>query len=210
VVVFDPDAQQHREDVDRVAQGYGMLADTSRRLKSAFGKWAGMYARLALTFHLIDIADAIARNETGPVRDIIATETAKRAADYMLDIVLPHLLRADALMFSTAQTNHAERVAGFIILHGQELITARDIVRGYKPFAGSEATKDLDAVMSHLALLGWVKPIFPDNHSLPVRKGNVNPAVFNMFPDRAEKERKRRADAVTALKAIDAKRSAKS
>jgi Protein of unknown function (DUF3987) len=208
VVTFEHEAHQHREVVDNMAYVMERLGDTSQRLRSAFGKWPGQFARLALTFHLIDTADADARNETGPVRDVISAETAKRAAAFMLDIVLPHLLRADALMFATTQTKHVERVGGWIILNGQPVIKAREIVRAYRPLIAPEAAAEFKAVMDKLTGFSWVQPVIPANMAEPIRTWHVNPRIFTMFPDRAEKERERRREAVEAIAKLKAAHAA--
>ena len=57
-VVLDKRAHQHREHIDVIARAMQALPDISPRLKAAFGKWPGLFARLCLIFHLINIADS--------------------------------------------------------------------------------------------------------------------------------------------------------
>jgi uncharacterized protein DUF3987/primase-like protein len=66
-VVFHLDAHQYREAVDTKAEIMALMPDTSIHLQSAYGKWPGLFARIALTFHLIEIADARTNNNIGPV-----------------------------------------------------------------------------------------------------------------------------------------------
>lgn len=195
VVAMHTDAHQHRESVDLMARAMALMPDTSPRLQAAFGKWPGLFARLALTFHLIEIADANAAGERPPFLLVITEATAKRATAFMLDIVLPHLLRADTLMFSTTQTDHAERIAGFILMHGMTRVTSRDVVRNYKPFASPESRPEMTSVMERLTLVNWLEPEAPTNSMKPVHAWAVNPAVHQRFAGYSERERARRETA---------------
>ncbi len=206
-VVFHADAHQHREGVDRMARAMAALPDTSTRLKSAYGKWPGLFARVALAFHLIDVADANAAGDIGPCTLVIPVETAKRAAAFMLDIVLPHMLRADAVMFSTAQTGHAGWVAGFILAQKLDRVTSRDVVQAYRALRSPEARAELTGVMDSLVTVGWLDPEPPANPARPVSAWKVNPAVHVRFAAKAEREQARREEARENLAAhVDALR----
>jgi len=208
VVAFHADAHQHREAVESYAWAMAAMPDVSTRLKSAFGKWPGLFARLALTFHLIDVADARSSNDLGPIVTIIPPETAERAADFMREIVLPHLLRADHLMFSSTQTGHAAWVAGFILSRGLEAITSRDITRAYGALRSPEMQRELQQTMKHLVTVGWLEPEIPANVAKDISTWTVNPAVHVLFADRGEREKQRRAEARENIRAhVDAIRS---
>jgi len=209
-VVFHAGAHQHREGVDRMARAMAAMPDTATRLKSAFGKWPGLFARVALAFHLIDVADANAAGDIGPYTLVVPAETAKRAADFMLDIVLPHLLRADAVMFSTAQTGHAAWVAGFILAHRMERIASRDVVRAYGALRAPEMRGELADVMASLVTVGWLEPEAPSNPVKPVGAWKVNPAVHVLFAEKANREKARREDAKADILAdVEALRQAR-
>jgi len=201
VVAFHADAHQHREAVEAYAWAMAAMPDVSTRLKSAFGKWPGLFARLALTFHLIDVADARSSNGTAPIVTIILPETAERAADFMREIVLPHLLRADHLMFSSTQTGHAAWVAGFILSRGLDAVTARDITRAYGALRSPEMQRELQQTMKHLVTVGWLEPEVPANIAKDVSTWTVNPAVHVLFADRGEREKQRRAEARENIRA---------
>ena len=64
-VVLHTEAHVHRTAITDLAHAMSALPDTSPRLRAALGKWPGVFARLALAFHLIDVADARARNHMG-------------------------------------------------------------------------------------------------------------------------------------------------
>jgi hypothetical protein len=165
------------------------LADTSSRLRAALRKWPGLFARLCLTFHLIEIADPNLAAEEAPHTDVVSEATARRVANFMRDIVAPHLLRAEAIMFSTVQSGHAQWIAGHILAHGMDRITSRDIVRAYRELRPPEARAELDAVMASLTTVGWLEPEVPSNPVKPVSGWTVNPAVHIAFEARAERER---------------------
>ena len=208
VVTFHTDAHQHRESVDRMARAMAAMPDTTSRLKSAFGKWPGLFARVALTFHLIEIADANAVGDIGPYTLVVPAEVAERAAAFMLDIVLPHMLRADAVMFSTAQTGHAGWVAGFILAHRMERVTTRDVVQAYGALRSPEMRGVMAEVMAALVTVGWLEPEPPSNPVKPVSAWKVNPAVHVRFEAKGKQEHARRVEARANLAAhVDALRA---
>lgn len=207
VVVFHADAHEHRESIDRMARAMAALPDTSTRLKSALGKWPGTFARLALTFHLVDVADAIAAGSLSPYTLVVPADTARRTALFMLDIVLPHLLRADAVMFSTTQTGHARWIAGYILAHRLERIASRDVVQAYGALRAPEMRGELADVMASLVTVGWLEPEIPANPTKPVSAWKVNPAVHVLFAAKADRERRQRQEARENLAAhVDALR----
>lgn len=190
-----------------MARAIAALPDTSTRLKSALGKWPGIFARLALTFHLVDVADAIAAGSALHRILVIPASTARRTASFMLDIVLPHLLRADAVVFSTTQTGHARWIAGYILAHRLERISSRDVVQAYSALRAPEMRGELADVMASLVTVGWLEPEIPANPTKPVSAWRVNPAVHVLFAAKAERERLRRKDARENLAAhVDALR----
>ena len=193
-IVLADGAHEHRERIDKLADAMTHMPDTSTRLMAAFGKWSGLFARLCLTFHLIEVADAKLAGSRPPPLQVIQPETAARVAAYMYDILLPHLLRAEAVMFSTDQTSHARWVAGFILAHKLAQISSRDVVRSYRAFKAPEAQRELAVVMRTLVSVGWLEPEEPSNAAKPVTTWLVNPAVHSLFAARAEAERTRRAE----------------
>jgi hypothetical protein len=194
-ITMHTDAHAHRETIDDLARALSAVPDTSPRLKATFGKWPGLFARLCLTFHMIELADHRARNETAPFAGVIPERTARQVASYMREIVLPHLMRAEAVMFTTDQTGHARWIAGYILAEKLERITTRDIVRSYRALKAPEARRELDAVMHSLVAVGWLDPEEPSNVAKGVTSWRVNHAVHEAFARRAEAEAARRAEA---------------
>jgi hypothetical protein len=49
-----------------LAEAVAALPDTSSRMKSALGKWPGLFARMTLLFQLIDHADPMSADRSSP------------------------------------------------------------------------------------------------------------------------------------------------
>jgi hypothetical protein len=203
-VVFHADAHRHREAINGLVKAHAAMPDASARLKAALGKWPGIFARLALTFHLIGIADARAQGAAEPVANVLAEDTARRAAAYMRDVLLPHLLRAEGLLFLTRQTGHARWIAGHILaspaIREASRVALRDVQRAYGPLKAPEHRRELTEVLTALEVMGWLRAELPDNPARPVAAWRVNPKLFATFAKRAAEERQRReaAQAATA------------
>lgn len=79
--------------------------------------WTIPAGRMALIFHLIEHGNANAQRIDAPPIMVLPETTAARAAAFLREIALPHLLRADSLMFVTEQAGHAAWIAGHILAH---------------------------------------------------------------------------------------------
>jgi Protein of unknown function (DUF3987) len=62
-VVLHADAHPLRIAMLDLAEAMAAMPDVSKRVKSSLGKWPGLFARLALVFHLIEAADARANGQ---------------------------------------------------------------------------------------------------------------------------------------------------
>ncbi len=208
VTVLHEDAHEESEEVGRLI--IGLLAMESSRVRSTAGKWAGTFARLCLTFHLIEIAGAMVNNPggLGPVRDVVSVETAERVRRYMTEILAPNLLRADAMIFNTEQTSHAGWVAGYILANQLYTVTSRDIFQHYKTIRPPEERRAFYAVMEALEAFGWVEPMERRNPVKPPAAWHVNPLVHVRFRQRAVVERLRREEARKAIERYIADRRA--
>ena len=207
-VRFAPEAHRHREAINGLAAALAAQPTASKRLQSALGKWPGIFARLALTFHLVGLADAAAQEGVTPDPVIVTVDTASCAAAYMRDVLLPHLLRADELLFLTQQASHARWIAGFILssasVRDAGRVALRDLQRAYAPLRAPEHRRELVEVMSSLEIMGWVKAELPDNPARGISAWVVSPKLYEVFSERAAAERERRdrarADAAEAIR----------
>jgi len=195
-VTFTSDAQAHRRIIENLAKAQANMPDASSRLKAALGKWSGIYARLALTFHLITCADARAQGHTPPPEGLLSTDTAARAANFMREVLFPHLLRAEGLLFLTKQTGHACWIAGFILSSDKVRSTLRlelrDIQRAYRALKAPEHREQLISALQALEVCGWLRAEGAENNSRKVHAWAVNPKLYTAFAARAEAERERR------------------
>lgn len=196
-VVLHRDAHPIRESIDAFAHAMSVWPDASPQLRSTFGKWHGLFGRLCLTFHLIEVAAAKIRGDIGPHLDVVPAETAARVRTYMREILAPMLLRGEAIMFASRQTTHATWIAKYIIANGMGRITARDISRDYRALKAPEQRDTLDSTMDSLCTFGWLRPEPPRGGATRPTAWRVNPAVHTAFAERATAERARR-DAVRA------------
>lgn len=194
-VKFHADAHAAREAIDRLVTAISGMPDTSGRLRAAYGKFSALFARLCLIFHLIDIADLRARGRQTPPLFIVTKATADMVARYMRDIVLPHLLRADGLMYLSATATHARWIAGYILAHGATRISRRDVVRAYGALRAQENKRELMEVMEGLSTIGWLRPEPLRGDDREPSAWAINPAVHTVFAVRAEQEKTARAEA---------------
>ncbi|WP_372624324.1 DUF3987 domain-containing protein [Falsiroseomonas sp.] len=195
-LVLEEDAHAHREAIDQLTSAVSALPDASARLKAALGKWRGLFARLCLLFHLIEHTDP-ERGE-GAARlpsDTVSGRTAARVAALLRDVLLPHLLRAEAVMFATAQTGHARWIAGFILSKQMERVALRDLVQAYRPLRAPEQRQELLQVVDSLVAMGWLQLESQANPARSPSAWLVNPTIYTKFAARAEAERAARAAA---------------
>jgi hypothetical protein len=189
VVVLHPDAQVHRLAILDLAEAVAAMPDTSSRMKSALGKWPGLFARMTLLFQLINHADALHQGIAPPNVMVVSETVARRSAAYMRDVLLPHLLRAEAVMFSSVQSGHARWIAGFILSREDGRLALRDVVRAYGPLKAPEQRNELLSVMQSLETMGWLKAEAQENPARPPTAWEVNPLVRERFARRAAEER---------------------
>jgi hypothetical protein len=195
-VVIHADGHAHRERIDRLAEAVAAMPDASPRRRSTLGKWPGLFARLLLTFHVIELADHAARGLSQMSPLVASAENARRVAALMEHILLPHMLRAERVLGDTAGQTHAAWIAGHILanpdVRAAGRITARDVVRAYGALRPPEARPALLDAMSALETFGWLAADPPRGGSPHPTSWRVNPNVFSRFAERAAAERERR------------------
>jgi hypothetical protein len=191
-VVLSTDAHLHRRDIEGLARILSVLPNASPRRQAAAGKLPGIYARVALAFHLIDIADARARGVDHPPASVITESTAAMAAAFLRDIAIPHMLAADHIMFGTSGEADAEWIAGFILARELGRLTLRDLVQARRSFRAPEHRRTLLATLEAMVDCGWLVPEDVPWPSEPTA-WRVNPRVHERFRKAAEAERARRA-----------------
>lgn len=163
------------------------------------GKLDGVFARLCLTYHIVDAAD---RDRYPP--PTISGDTARRVLLFMRDLLLPNLTKFYRELFGVSQrVEHARWIAGYILANQKGRVTHRDVYRSYSSRLRDEPRIISDA-MNVLDLAGWVSPVEPRN-GRDVTEWTVNPVVHSTFGQRASEEKTRR-EAIKAKIAANAKR----
>jgi hypothetical protein len=131
----------------------------------------------------------------------------------MRDILLPHLLRADAVMFDTQQTGHARWIAGHILANGLARITIRDVVRAYRHMRAPERRRELAEVMTSFEAAGWLRasPVEgnPTRWEVNPTRWEVNPRVHGVAA-RAKAEQETRTEAKRRITEATARSRARS
>ena len=146
-VTLHEDAHAAREDITALCKALANMPDVSPRLAGTFGKWRGLFGRLCLVFHLVEIAGANIAGFMGAAPREVPAHIAWRVANYMRAILIPNMFRADAVMFATTQTTHAKWVADYILAGRRARISARDIMRDYRALSAPEDRSTIDDVM---------------------------------------------------------------
>jgi hypothetical protein len=183
-VKLTAEAQRHRQRVSEVAELLKELPDTPAAMRGHLSKWDGMFARLLLVFHVIEAGQG--------VPELVAGDTAARAARFMLGYVLPHTAAFYGEVIGHGEgSSHARWIAGFILANKLTEISQRDIYRAYRELRGEEGRQKIARIMALLYVVGWVEPVF-SNRGKPTDKWTVNPAVHTVFAERAGEEQERR------------------
>jgi Protein of unknown function (DUF3987)/Bifunctional DNA primase/polymerase, N-terminal len=190
------EAHAEREIVATLARHVMVLPTTSEAMRGALAKWEGLFARLLLTYHLTEHADA------PPL--IVSGATAGRVARLIATYLLPHTARLYAEL-GEQHLEHSRWVAGYILARGLDGVSAREIGRAYRELR-SDARGISDA-MQALTLAGWVQPVDTSaKPGSPLSRWQVLPAVHRLYATRAAAERERRqqereriAEAIRAL-----------
>jgi hypothetical protein len=154
-------------------------------------KWSGLLARLALIFHIVELA-AHTLNGKNPDESTVCClsgPTVTAAAAYLRRIALPNLYRLgyETMPEEGLPASHVRWIAGYILAHGSEQIRAREIGRAHRPLRGKP--QEISEIMGVLVDAGWVTETNTRSDSQCWR---VNPAVHGQFKAAAEAEAQRR------------------
>jgi hypothetical protein len=178
---LDAAAQIERETVATIARHVMVLPTTSDAMRGHLAKWEGIFARLLLTYHLI---------EHDAATPIISAATAESVSRLMIGYLLPHAARLYAEI-GDRQLDHSRWIAGYILTRPQlGRITARDVGRAYRELRGD--ARAISDAMEALTLAGWVTPIEMGRPGSPLARWQINPAVHVTFAARAATEKARR------------------
>jgi len=184
-------AQAYQREVERISYALKTLPMLTPALRAHAAKMNGIFARLLLVVHAIDhyVSAGYLREQTSFLE--VQPETAKRTRDLMVRFLIPSAIRIYAEYFtpSDERGSDARWVAGHILAHGLGKITARNIYR---------ANRDLDK--DHKRLERAFAALVDATWLVPASRGwTVNPMVHTRFAERAEQERRQRADSMAKI-----------
>jgi len=181
---FDAAAQNLRQELSE--KHHEMQASweiLNKKLAAHIGKYDGLYARLCALFHCIE-AESTRPSTT------VSIDMAQRVAEFLHEFLFPHALAFYQNVLGLSDRHDAVlATAGWILSHRPEKITVRDVRRGDRTMREMDVDQ-AEEVLRKLDALSWVEPV------PTARKDSttyvVNPAVFDDFAHRAEKEKARR------------------
>lgn len=200
-VTMTEGAHQARERIEDLATRMSQAFDQPH-LKAWLGKWEGLFARLVLTYHVIECAEA----GDYPNQRQVRGETAEQVEQLMCGVLLPHAVHFyNEVIDSNDRQSNMRQLARLILARGMTVVTKRDI-HIYWRASRKLQPWEVKAVIDGLCGLDW---LCPDETSLDAADGKpkswfVNPAVHEAFAGHAERERARRDEVVATMREIKA------
>lgn len=156
-------------------------------LRAHLAKWDGLFARLLLTYHAINMRSAGKYPNAEPV----PRETAEAVEALLRRFLFGHAIAfyADVVGKRWA-SDMVEWVADTIIAAGWERFTSANVAQSSKRW------RDLDAaersrILDALETVGWIRPVHTAGGG-KVKAWMVNPAVHQRYRERAERVRQDR------------------
>lgn len=190
---FDAGAQMLRRKLEEKHLGLMAIECLNRKLAAHIGKYDGLFARLCVAFHC-------AENGGELVPQTITEDTARRVAAFLHRFFLPHAIAFyGGLLGMSDDHDRMASVAGYILAHRLETVSARDVARGdstMRKLTRAETVR----IFEQLEALGWVSTQATVARSNAAPTWVVNPAVHQLFTDRRDIEAARRKAAQAALK----------
>ncbi|MHA7809254.1 MAG: DUF3987 domain-containing protein [Marinobacter adhaerens] len=198
VVTLSEAAHEAREALDEKLHKI-TVSHPNKFLTAALGKWNGLYARLLLTFHCIDMAT----ERKYPTAKPVSGETAQKVADLMWRTLLPHAVKFYQGLDPVEDS--ARELAALILAHSWERFSVKRDLNRYWRASRKLKPWEMEETLDRLEAFGW---IFPDPMKLNERGRPaaywVNPGVHSRFTEYATKERERRREVTEMMKDLKA------
>jgi hypothetical protein len=187
-LVFEDGAQEIRRELEQRHLDLMLTEVFNRKLAAHIGKYDGIFARLCVAFHVIECSAG------GLLPQVITADVARRVADFMHAFLLPHAYAFyGGVLGLSDDHDRLTAIAGYILAHGTETISSRDVQRGDGTMRKLDWPETV-RVMNQLEALGWVS-------EKPAVRANgkptwiVTPEVHRLFADRGAAEAERRQKA---------------
>lgn len=190
-----------RERVARRADTM-LRAFDSPHIVAWLGKWTGLFARLLLTYHVIECSN----DSIYPSAQEVSEATALQVERLMCDVLLRHAIYFyNEVIDQHERHENVRQLARLILAKQLTRITKRDLTLYWKA-SRKLGEWDVRAVMETLATMAWLAP---DMASVDVLDGKprawiVNPLVHDMFAKQAENEMARRQAATELIREMRA------
>lgn len=153
-VILSEDAHQIRESLTHYADQLSKNVALPSGLKSHLGKWSGLFARLLLTYHVIDCA----MQRVHPTALPVSAATATKVDALMRDFLLPHALAFYTdVLGGDSDLEHVRWIAGHILSKRLTRIENRDLLQGYKAWRGLTDWHKA-RIFGVLEQHGWITP----------------------------------------------------
>jgi hypothetical protein len=195
---FDDDAREVRRQFMPLIERLQFDPTLPTIIRETAPKWSGQLARLSLIFHLVGLAERRIAGERLSGEDLcrVTGATVTMAATFLKRIVLPNLFRLgfETLPENGAPAGHARWIAGYILAHKVDTITARTIGRVYRPLRGKPA--EISEAMAVLVDASWARSSEGRHDSAAWA---INPAVHQIFETAAQAEKARREHVKAAM-----------
>ncbi|MBD9527841.1 DUF3987 domain-containing protein [Paracoccus sp. PAR01] len=186
---FDADAQAIRQELALRHHKLKALDQLSNKLAEHIGKYDGMFARLCIIWHCLEHLRVEHPMKT-PLAAQVTEDTARRVGDFMARFILP---QAIAFYGSTLDLGQGfegpQAVASYILTKKLPRITLREARSNVRALKNLKTPKEAEDVMATLVQFGWLVPV--DGPRRDSREWTVNPAVHELYEDRARIEAER-------------------
>ena len=187
-ITLSPEAQVYREQIVSEARRIMFHKFISEGYNSALGKYAGLSARLMLTYHAIECASRGVHPESVQVSE----DTAQRVYLLMMRYLIQHA--AVFYMHAGEQNNLGKRiksVGAYILTRGESSVSRRDIHQNLTAWRNWK-DHERDTCMNQLVESGWLAPIDARNYGKSPSHYLVNPKLFELFAAKQQAEIVRR------------------
>lgn len=191
---FSDGARAIREGLEK--KHYDMVRAVehiNRKLASHLGKFNGMFVRLCVLWHCIEHID-------GDMPLEVSEATAQRVATFLHQFIFRHSMAFySGILGLSANQEILCDVAGYILAHEEhEAVTTRIFMRGSMAMkrVGHE---DRTRILEELTEFGWLEPIDKRGRGSGWK---VRDGVREFFRDKAEEEKRRRAEGIEIIRAM--------
>jgi hypothetical protein len=181
-IVLSPQAQEHRQEVHRIAFALKEEKSLPAAFRGHANKLHGIFARLLLTLHLIETP-----HRRTDLLAVVSGATAKRARDLMVNYFIPQALHLYRKFFGDDGVSDAQWIAGHILAHKHERVSERDLYRADKRYENDRTR--LGRAIATLVEYNWLEPMPSKRPGGKPNVWQVNPLVHRRFAERAEQER---------------------